>query len=68
MKLRLPIDIKGTLSDEAIYNVKDIKTLIDTANQSSKPELIQRRIKPPTSRIMRKRRKTGMMLRRNFLK
>ena len=30
-KLRLPIDIKGTLSDEAIYNVKDIKTLIDTA-------------------------------------
>lgn len=31
MKLRLPIDIKGTLSDEAIYNVKDIKTLIDTA-------------------------------------
>lgn len=68
VKLRLPIDIKGTLSDEAIYNVKDIKTLIDTANQSSKPELIQRRIKLPTSRIMRKRRKTGMMLRRNFLK
>ena len=31
VKLRLPIDIKGTLSDEAIYNVKDIKTLIDTA-------------------------------------
>ena len=31
VKLRLPIDIKGTSSDEAIYNVKDIKTLIDTA-------------------------------------
>ena len=31
VELRLPIDIKGTLSDEAIYNVKDIKTLIDTA-------------------------------------
>lgn len=31
VKLRLPIDIKGTLSDEAIYNVKDIKTLIDAA-------------------------------------
>ena len=31
VKLRLPIDIKGTLSDEEIYNVKDIKTLIDTA-------------------------------------
>ncbi|EKJ91761.1 Tape measure protein [Bacteroides finegoldii] len=30
IKLRLPIDVKGTLSDEAIYNVKDIKTLIDT--------------------------------------
>lgn len=27
VKLRLPIDIKGTLSDEAIYNVKDIKHL-----------------------------------------
>ena len=34
VKLRLPIDIKGTLSDEAIYNVKDIKTLIDTAKSS----------------------------------
>ena len=31
IKLRLPIDVEGTLSDEAIYNVKDIKTLIDTA-------------------------------------
>ena len=31
IKLRLPIDVKGSLSDEAIYDVKDIKTLIDTA-------------------------------------
>lgn len=31
IKLRLPIDVKGSLSDEAIYDVKDIQTLIDTA-------------------------------------
>lgn len=34
VKLRLPIDVEGTLSDEAIYNVKDIKTLIDTAKSA----------------------------------
>lgn len=31
IKLRLPIDVKGSLSDEAMYDVKDIQTLIDTA-------------------------------------
>lgn len=39
IKLRLPIDIKGTLSDEAIYNVKDIKTLIDTAKSSKQTRI-----------------------------
>lgn len=34
VQMKLPIDIKGTLSDEAIYDVKDIKTLIDTAKSS----------------------------------
>ena len=34
IKLRLPIDVKGSLSDEAIYEVKDIKTLIDTAKST----------------------------------
>lgn len=36
VKLRLPIDAKGSLSDEAIYDVKDIKTLIDTAKTAKK--------------------------------
>lgn len=39
VKLRLPIDIKGTLSDEAIYNVKDIKTLIDTATSAKQARI-----------------------------
>ena len=39
VKLRLPIDIKGTLSDEAIYNVKDIKTLIDTAKSKKQSRI-----------------------------
>ena len=39
VKLRLPIDIKGTLSDEAIYNVKDIKTLIDTAKSAKQTRI-----------------------------
>lgn len=36
VKMKLPIDIKGTLSDEAIYDVKDIKTLIDTTKAAKK--------------------------------
>lgn len=36
VKLRLPIDAKGSLSDEAIYDVKDIKTLIDTTKAAKK--------------------------------
>lgn len=39
IKLRLPIDVKGTLSDEAIYNIKDIKTLIDTAKSAKQTRI-----------------------------
>ena len=39
IKLRLPIDVKGSLSDEAIYNVKDIKTLIDTAKSTKQTRI-----------------------------
>lgn len=39
IKLRLPIDVKGSLSDEAIYEVKDIKTLIDTAKSSKQTRI-----------------------------
>lgn len=34
IKMRLPIDVKGSLSDEALFEVKDIKTLIDTAKST----------------------------------
>ncbi len=36
VKLRLPIDVEGTLSDEAIYSVRDIKNLIETAKSTQK--------------------------------
>ena len=36
VKMKLPIDVKGSLSDEAIYDVKDIKTFIDTAKAAKK--------------------------------
>lgn len=39
IKLRLPIDMKGTLSDEAIYEVKDIKSLIDTAKSTKQTRI-----------------------------
>ena len=39
IKLRLPIDVKGSLSDEAIYDVKDIKTLIDTAKSTKQTRI-----------------------------
>lgn len=39
IKLRLPIDVKGSLSDEAIYEVKDIKTLIDTAKSTKQTRI-----------------------------
>lgn len=39
VKIRLPIDLQGTLSDEAIYNVKDIKTLIDTAKSAKQTRI-----------------------------
>ena len=39
VKFRLPIDVQGTLSDEAIYNVKDIKTLIDTAKSTKQTRI-----------------------------
>lgn len=34
VKMRLPIDVKGSLSDEALFEVKDVKTLIDTAKST----------------------------------
>lgn len=36
IKIKLPIDTKGSLSDEAIYDVKDIKTLIETTKAAKK--------------------------------
>lgn len=39
IKLRLPIDVKGSLSDEALYLVKDIKTLIDTAKSTKQARI-----------------------------
>lgn len=39
IKLRLPIDVKGSLSDEAIYDVKDIQTLIDTAKSKKQSRI-----------------------------
>lgn len=36
VKLRLPIDIKGSLSGEAIYDVNSIKTMIDAAKAAKK--------------------------------
>ena len=39
VKFRLPIDVQGTLSDEAIYNVKDIKTLINTAKSAKQTRI-----------------------------
>ena len=35
----MPIDVKGSLSDEAIYEVKDIKTLIDTAKSTKQTRI-----------------------------
>lgn len=32
VKMKLPIDVEGTLSDEAIYDVKTIRSLIESAN------------------------------------
>lgn len=36
IKIKLPIDTKGSLADEAIYDVKDIKTLIETTKAAKK--------------------------------
>ena len=36
IKIKLPIDTKGSLSDEAIYDVKDIKTLIETTKAAKR--------------------------------
>ena len=35
----MPIDVRGSLSDEAIYEVKDIKTLIDTAKSTKQTRI-----------------------------
>lgn len=39
IKMRLPIDVKGSLSDEALFEVKDIKTLIDTAKSTKQSRI-----------------------------
>lgn len=39
IKLRLPIDVKGSLSAEAVYEVKDIKTLINTAKSTKQTRI-----------------------------
>lgn len=37
--MKLPIDVEGSLSDEAIYEVKDIKNLIDTAKSTKQTRI-----------------------------
>lgn len=39
IKMRLPIDAKGALSDEAIYDVKEIKNLISTVKSAQKARI-----------------------------
>ncbi|MCS2403850.1 tape measure protein [Bacteroides salyersiae] len=39
IKMRLPIDVKGSLSDEALFEVKDIKALIDTAKSTKQSRI-----------------------------
>lgn len=39
IKMRLPIDVKGSLSDEALFEIKDIKTLIDTAKSTKQSRI-----------------------------
>lgn len=45
IKMKLPIDVKGTLSDEAIYDVKSIRSLIESAtairNKKLNPEKVE---------------------------
>lgn len=45
IKMKLPIDVKGTLSDEAIYDVKSIRSLIESAtaikNKKQNPEKVE---------------------------
>lgn len=39
IKIRLPIDEKGSLSDKAIYEVKEIKNLIDTTKSTKQARI-----------------------------
>lgn len=39
IKIRLPIDVEGSLSDEAIYEVKEIKNLIDTTKSTKQTRI-----------------------------
>lgn len=39
IQMRLPIDVKGSLSDEALFEIKDIKTLIDTAKSTKQSRI-----------------------------
>lgn len=45
VKMKLPIDVKGTLSDEAIYDVKTIRSLIESVstarNKKLNPEKVE---------------------------
>ena len=54
IKLRLPIDVKGSLSDEAIYEVKDIKTSLQ-----NKLVLMLIKIKLPIKKTLSKQKKIG---------
>lgn len=39
IKLRLPIDVKGSLSEEAIYDIKDIKNLIEVSKTTKQKRI-----------------------------
>lgn len=57
--MRLPIDVKGSLSDEALFEVKDIKTLIDTAKSTKQSRIESKIIKLPISKTLQQQKQTG---------
>ena len=68
VKFRLPIDVQGTLSDEAIYNVKDIKTLIDTAKSAKQTRIDSEKNKTTYKQDYEKAKKGSEMCIRDSLK
>lgn len=68
VKFRLPIDVQGTLSDEAIYNVKDIKTLIDTAKSAKQTRIDSEKNKTTYKQDYEKAKKDWEDAKRNSLK